>query len=99
MVSHIGRGAGVRDPVGFRNGTNQFLGQGSDLLYILFIIGVDVKELGTTASRRYVVIGVIYLLLLPAGFAVLSCLLGNKLSQLSQFAKEVAVFNPMIAIV
>lgn len=94
----MGRGAGVRDPVGFGNGTDQFLGQGSDLLHILFIVGVDVKELGTTASRRCVVIGVIYLLLLLAGFAVLSCLLGDKLSQLSQFAKEVAVFDPMIAI-
>ena len=99
MVSYIGRGAGIRDPVGFRDGTNQFLGQGSNLLYILFIVGVDIKGLGTTASRRYIVIGVIYLLLLLAGFAVLSCLLGNKLSQLSQFAKEVAVFDPIIAIV
>ena len=80
MISSIERSAGIRDPVGFRDGTDQFLGQGSNLLYILFIIEVDIKELGTTASRRYVVISVICLLLLLAGFAILSYLLGNKLS-------------------
>ena len=83
MVSYIGRGAGIRDPIGFRDGTNQFLRQGSNLLYILFIIGVDIKGLGTTTSRRYIIISVIYLLLLLTGFTILSCLLGNKLSQLS----------------
>ena len=38
----MGRGTGICNLTGSGNSTDKFLGQGSDLLYILFVVGIDI---------------------------------------------------------